>query len=85
MINLPISWPEAQRGDSIFKAGNVIKAEEIVPEQVTYTQLALDLEPGKALDEVYQKTGIEKDASTDALLKKSKDKIQEGRDRSDSV
>lgn len=67
---------EAQRGDSIFKAGNVIKAEEIVPEQVTYTQLALDLEPDKALDEVYQKTGIEKDASTDALLKKSKDKIR---------
>ena len=40
------------------------------------SQLALDLEPDKALDEVYQKTGIEKDASTDALLKKSKDKIR---------
>lgn len=66
---------EAQRGDSIFKAGNVIKAEEIVPEQVTYTQLALDLEPDKALDEVYQKTGIEKDASTDALLKNQKIKF----------
>lgn len=53
----------------------MIKAEEIVPEQVTYTQLALDLEPDKALDEVYQKTGIEKGASTDALLKNQKIKF----------
>ena len=30
---------EAQKGDSIFKAGNVIKVEEIEPEQVTYTCL----------------------------------------------
>ena len=30
---------EAQKGDSIFKAGNVIKAEEIHEEKVTYTQL----------------------------------------------
>lgn len=66
---------EAQRGDSIFKAGNVIKAEEIVPEQVTYTQLALDLEPDKALDEVYQKTGIEKDASTVPCSKNQKIKF----------
>ncbi len=28
---------EAQKGDSIFKAGNVIKAEEIKPEEVVYT------------------------------------------------
>ena len=33
---------EAQKGDSIFKAGNIIKAEEIVPEQVAYTQLAIE-------------------------------------------
>ena len=36
---------EAQRGDSIFKAGNVIKAEEIQDEEMTCTQLAMDLEP----------------------------------------
>ena len=30
---------EAQKGDSIFKAGNVIKVEEIESEQIAYTQL----------------------------------------------
>lgn len=32
---------EAQKGDSIFKAGNVIKVEEIKPEEVVYTQLPI--------------------------------------------
>ena len=36
---------EAQKGDSIFKAGNVIKVEEIKPEEVVYTQLTIDAEP----------------------------------------
>ena len=30
---------EAQRGDSIFKAGNFIKAEEIIPQKTTTTQI----------------------------------------------
>ncbi len=34
---------EAQKGNSIFKLGNVIKAEEVEDEKNTYTQLALDL------------------------------------------
>ena len=36
---------EAQKGDSIFKAGNVIKVEEIKLEEVVYTQLTIDAEP----------------------------------------
>lgn len=35
---------EAQKGNSIFKLGNVIKVEEIEDEKFTYTQLAFDLE-----------------------------------------
>ena len=34
---------EAQKGNSIFKLGNVIKVEEVEDEKFTYTQLALDL------------------------------------------
>lgn len=34
---------EAQKGNSIFKMGNIIKAEEVEKEKFTYTQLAIDL------------------------------------------
>lgn len=67
---------EAQRGDSIFKAGNVIKAEEIVPEEVTHTQLALELEPDRALESAYEQTGMEKTEAADKLLKKAAEIIR---------
>lgn len=60
---------EAQRGDSIFKAGNVIKAEEIVPEQIAYTQLTIALEPDKELEEAYEHTQIERSETADTLIK----------------
>ena len=62
---------EAQKGDSIFKAGNIIKAEEIVPEQVAYTQLAIEAEPETNLQKAYEHTQLQKTAATDALLKKA--------------
>ncbi len=62
---------EAQKGDSIFKAGNVIKAEQIVPEQVAYTQLTIEVEPDKTLETAYQQTGMQKTDCADALLKKA--------------
>ena len=68
---------EAQKGDSIFKAGNVIKAEEIVPEQVTYTQLTIEVEADKALETAYQQTGIQKTDTADALLQKATELIKE--------
>ena len=68
---------EAQKGDSIFKAGNVIKAEEIVPEQVTYTQLTIEVEADKALETAYQQTGIQKTDTADALLQKATELITE--------
>ena len=68
---------EAQKGDSIFKAGNVIKAEEIVPEQVTYTQPTIEVEADKALETAYQQTGIQKTDTADALLQKATELITE--------
>lgn len=62
---------EAQKGDSIFKAGNVIHAEEIEKEEVIYTQVVLNLEPDEELKDAYKETQIEKTESTDALLKKA--------------
>ncbi len=67
---------EAQRGDSIFKAGNVIKAEEIVPENVASTQLAIEFEPDKTLEEAYEQTHIERSEVTDTLIKTATELIQ---------
>lgn len=62
---------EAQKGDSIFKAGNVIKAEEIVPEKITSTQLKIEFEPDKVLETAYSQTNIEKSEEMDMLVKKA--------------
>lgn len=61
---------EAQKGDSIFKAGNVIKVEEIEPEEVIEPQLALDLEeePDEVLNSVYETIGIERSEQSDAAI-----------------
>lgn len=61
---------EAQKGDSIFKAGNVIKVEEIEPEEVIEPQLALDFEeePDEVLNSVYETIGIERSEQTDAAI-----------------
>ncbi len=67
---------EAQRGDSIFKAGNVIKAEEIVPENVASTQLAIEFEPDKTLEQAYEQTHIERSEVTDTLIKTATEMIQ---------
>lgn len=67
---------EAQKGDSIFKAGNVIKAEEIKPEEVVYTQLTIETNPDAELEKAYAHTQIEKTDATDALLKKATELIQ---------
>ncbi len=62
---------EAQKGDSIFKAGNVIKVEEIAPEQTTYTQLTIEFPTDTTLDKAYEHTQLPKTDTTDALLKKA--------------
>ncbi len=62
---------EAQKGDSIFKAGNVIKVEEIEPEQTTYTQLTIEFSTDTTLNKAYEHTQLPKTDTTDALLKKA--------------
>ncbi len=68
---------EAQRGDSIFKAGNIIKAEEIEPQETTYTQLSLDLGSDETLQEAYEETGITQTTQTDEILKTATEAITE--------
>ena len=59
---------EAQSGDSIFKAGNVIKIDpEEKEEQVITTQLALPFPDQKKAD-VYAQTGIEENDKNDAVI-----------------
>ena len=61
---------EAQKGDSIFKAGNVIKVEEIKPEEVAVPQLAFEWEeePDEVLTSAYEATGIERSEQADTAL-----------------
>ncbi|MBR5108609.1 MAG: DEAD/DEAH box helicase family protein [Clostridia bacterium] len=68
---------EAQRGDSIFKAGNVIKAEDIVPEQISFTQLSIPQPPGEMRDGAYAYTNIPRSEQTDAVIDRASDMIQQ--------
>lgn len=67
---------EAQRGDSIFKAGNVIKAEEITHEEITYTQLSLPQPPSAVREEAYTYTSLPRSEQTDAVIDKAGEIIQ---------
>lgn len=60
---------EAQKGDSIFKAGNVIKVEEIKPEQITHTQLAIETDIDHELEDAYTYTSIKRTETADTLIK----------------
>ena len=62
---------EAQKGDSIFKAGNVIKVENLdEPEEITYTQLTFDDEPDRELQRVYEQTGVTESRRTMRFCKR---------------
>lgn len=47
----------------------MIKVEEIVQEQVASTQLAIELDPDKSLEEAYAHTGTERTEAADTLIK----------------
>ena len=68
---------EAQKGDSIFKAGNVIKAEEIVPEQVTAAQLSLDFPTNDGHEEAYSYTQLARNEQTDAVFARAQTLIEQ--------
>lgn len=67
---------EAQRGDSIFKAGNVIRAEEIIPEEITATQLAMSLEPQTTREAAYAQTNIPQSEQADAVIDRAEELIR---------
>ena len=62
---------EAQKGDSIFKAGNVIKAKELQPEQTAYTQITLDVGTGDDEKQAYEHTGVSMSTEMDAIFQKA--------------
>ena len=64
----PVSYTHL---DVYKRQGNVIKAEEIKPEEVVYTQLTIETNPDAELEKAYAHTQIEKTDTTDALLKKA--------------
>ena len=68
---------EAQKGDSIFKAGNIIKAEEIAPQETVYTQITMDFDSDKKLEDAYKETGISQTSQTDVIIKTASDVITE--------
>jgi len=68
---------EAQKGDSIFKAGNVIKVEEIEQEQTECTQMTLNLEPNITLEDAYAHTSLPRSEQSDALFTKASELIEQ--------
>lgn len=68
---------EAQKGDSIFKAGNIIKAEEIVQEEIVYTQMALETDKNEEVEDAYEKTGLVRDEKTTKLFEQAVSTISE--------
>lgn len=68
---------EAQKGDSIFKRGNIINLDAEEEEETIYTQLSFDMEENHNLDSAYEYTKIEKTQETDSVLKQVTEKIYE--------
>lgn len=67
---------EAEKGSSIFKAGNIIQAEELEEEEITYAQQILSLYTDEGLERAYEETGLERTGENDRLLKKNGELIQ---------
>lgn len=68
---------EAQKGDSIFKSGNVIKVEELVPEKVEYTQIAFELEKEITTKNAYAQTNLTPSKEHDEFFEKTVELIKE--------
>lgn len=65
---------EAQKGDSIFKAGNIITVEQQAAEEEVFVESPLfPDEPDKFLTESYEQTGLDKTEENDRLLNAIKD------------
>ncbi len=65
---------EAKRGDSIFKAGNIITIpKEEATLKVTYSQYTLNMGQDTDLDEAYQYTGLQQSTEMDDCFQKIDD------------
>ncbi|MGL4483735.1 MAG: DEAD/DEAH box helicase, partial [Anaerovoracaceae bacterium] len=62
---------EAQSGDSIFKAGNVIKIDEVPTEIVTETQLTADIDLDEIVENTLAEVGLEKNAVNVEMIEKT--------------
>jgi type III restriction enzyme len=68
---------EAQRGDSIFKAGNIIKAEDLKPSEITYPTVAMELPSQETHEEAYAQTGLQQSPENDAVFAAAQNKIRQ--------
>ena len=68
---------EAQKGDSIFKRGNIINLDKEEEEETLYTQLSFEIEEKHNLKAAYEYIQIQKTQETDLVLKQVAEKIYE--------
>ena len=66
---------EAQSGESIFKAGNIIKAEDLQPRETAATQLTMELDLDATVQKAYEKTGIKRSDRASKLIKEAQRKL----------
>lgn len=68
---------EAKKGDSIFKAGNIIQVKQEEEVHVIYTQTVLNMGQNTDLDNAYAQTGLQKSSVMDAVFTKTEKKVNE--------
>lgn len=68
---------EAQKGDSIFKAGNVIKVEELQKEETACTQLALDFDKEETIQNALKTIGLEANQGSYDLIESTNNFVVE--------
>lgn len=68
---------EAQKGDSIFKAGNIIKAEELEDDKIEFTQLCIDLDDDKDINDAYEEIDMERNNLNDMLFREIKSALKQ--------
>ena len=68
---------EAQKGDSIFKAGNIIRVEEIERERRAETQLSFNPNEDGRVENAFKDTNLEKTDGNKIIFTKASDYIKE--------
>ncbi len=66
----------AQKGDSIFKAGNIVQIEDLENEKTVVPDYSNNLFKDEEKEEAYRVTGMEKNASTNLLLDKTAEIVE---------